>query len=947
MSTLMFVPVPGGVRADDTAVLRVLVVPRLDSGSVSDNGLAAWPPAELRGPLQVTLTPDGGAPVQLDVTPRLVDQPGLWTSVFGAATVAARPSWPLAATPTPAITVRPTSRLASQVDDTYRTAAQSIGAPIGPDHTALDDAGTDAYAATVAMLLRRAEWATPPAPRQPAVLLDAAATAPPTTAPSDVDRIYGTLREHPRVLAALGLLFELDVPLASVPAGVTGVVSVDWAAATTVSPPLPTVTPRSTAYLRDVFLPAPQTDAYEAGVVRLDDPAQWEVAAVDVDGAVARLQAGAAASNATAGGSTAATLPALRTAGLMLLRPGRAADFAARRARVIAHGAEPDPVLTAEDLVLGYRIDVRTFGDTTWQPLCARLATYHVDGALVAGAAAFEEGHVKAHAAVRDETGQLSADEIVTRWDGWSLAVPLPFPPLVAGDAPGTDPTALAGTGLPYTLDVDLSVPDGTLPALRFGPSYEFRARVADVAGGGLTVDDPTADRNGSSAYPFRRYEPVASPTLQLPDGVTEADLGPGVHVAQLVVSSAGGSPAATTLDPTALDPTEPTRARRTLTRPTVTLTTAEWHGALTGDADATWPAAQLALVGDLPDPAADGVAAYIVAAPGTPATGPSGHRWPAWPDPTGAAVEVRGHPASVPTPTLSWQGSTLVVDLPPAGDVTVQVSSTITPEDVAHFAVGGWSNDVGVGAATTGRHPMLTPPVEFRCVHAVRRPLEVPSGGLTATRAPGLVPVTVTPAVPLFGIDPASTGQVELTASWTEVTDDVRTEVVDHPVQPFVVNRGDIALAEPLRHLLPDTRHRTVTYSVTAVSRFRSWFTDGTDDDYTSTSTPAMVEVPNTVRPAAPVVLAVTPSFVWERTAGPTITRVRRGNRIRVELDRPWYSSGDDERLVLVLTPAAAGIRGTRDHPGRPGPGVVDRPPRAPGRGRRPCRGRVSRWPP
>jgi hypothetical protein len=54
--------------------------------------------------------------------------------------------------------------------------------------------------------------------------------------------------------------------------------------------------------------------------------------------------------------------------------------------------------------------------------------------------------------------------------------------------------------------------------------------------------------------------------------------------------------------------------------------------------------------------------------------------------------------------------------------------------------------------------------------------------------------------------------------------------------------------------------------------------------------------------RPAAPQVLGVVPTFQWEsQTQGATSRRLRRA-RLRVYLDRPWYSSGDDERLGVVL---------------------------------------------
>jgi len=68
-------------------------------------------------------------------------------------------------------------------------------------------------------------------------------------------------------------------------------------------------------------------------------------------------------------------------------------------------------------------------------------------------------------------------------------------------------------------------------------------------------------------------------------------------------------------------------------------------------------------------------------------------------------------------------------------------------------------------------------------------------------------------------------------------------------------------------------------------------------------------VNVPSSARPAAPQVAYVVPTFGWTRetnTGG--VTSTRRGNGLRVFLERPWYSSGDGEQLaVLTLNQAGA----------------------------------------
>ena len=101
--------------------------------------------------------------------------------------------------------------------------------------------------------------------------------------------------------------------------------------------------------------------------------------------------------------------------------------------------------------------------------------------------------------------------------------------------------------------------------------------------------------------------------------------------------------------------------------------------------------------------------------------------------------------------------------------------------------------------------------------------------------------------------------------------------------------------------HRLGDTRFRRISYEAVATSRFQDDFPPGLD--VTRTSEPLSVEVPSSSRPVAPRILYVVPTFGWRRHDGGSVrTSVRLGRGLRVYLDRPWYSSGDDELLAAVL---------------------------------------------
>ena len=65
-------------------------------------------------------------------------------------------------------------------------------------------------------------------------------------------------------------------------------------------------------------------------------------------------------------------------------------------------------------------------------------------------------------------------------------------------------------------------------------------------------------------------------------------------------------------------------------------------------------------------------------------------------------------------------------------------------------------------------------------------------------------------------------------------------------------------------------------------------------------------MNVLSSVRPPAPVVLGVVPAFRWQRTqaGADRIEHTRRSQRLRVELARPWFQTGEGEQLAVVLAP-------------------------------------------
>ena len=110
--------------------------------------------------------------------------------------------------------------------------------------------------------------------------------------------------------------------------------------------------------------------------------------------------------------------------------------------------------------------------------------------------------------------------------------------------------------------------------------------------------------------------------------------------------------------------------------------------------------------------------------------------------------------------------------------------------------------------------------------------------------------------------------------------------------------------------HELHSTRHRRVTYTATATSRFREYFPPeraGVPVVLTRQSAPVVVDVPSSSPPPPPDLRYAVPLFGWERREdGRTRTTTRRGGGLRLYLGRPWLASGEGELLGAVLWKAS-----------------------------------------
>ncbi len=283
---------------------------------------------------------------------------------------------------------------------------------------------------------------------------------------------------------------------------------------------------------------------------------QFSVQTEDTEGAPVKLEI---ASNGTAtqgtGTDASVPFPAFRTAGFTITQNTRelnlANTFDCQELLVAGFFTSPSgnqagAQLRAQDLVRGYRVDVAVVPNATttpaassFQSLCLRDSRVYFP-TLGSSLLLSDEGYIKASAATSPlgaGNEELDVHQGIFGWDGWSLAAPRPGRAITATSE--TDPVVQdeaenqpinSPAGLFPTVEITVRPRAATLPQLRFGNWYSFRARMTDLAGNDMSVPNAVVC---SAPTQYLRYEPVANPVLVLEQPLTE-----GEHVERLVIRS-------------------------------------------------------------------------------------------------------------------------------------------------------------------------------------------------------------------------------------------------------------------------------------------------------------------------------------------------------------------------------------------------------------------------
>lgn len=569
-------------------------------------------------------------------------------------------------------------------------------------------------------------------------------------------------------------------------------------------------------------------------------------------------------------------LPALRTRALTLVRPETVAAFRNRTERQwqieedidrVLASPEPEPVdIWAEDVLAGQRIDVRKASEKRWWSLFARQTDprgyrFPRDPELDHQPDP-DEGWVQTTLATEivdvepdprpdpddpspwTPAAERRLDDVLYRWDGWSGAVRTPGSALDGATGTKADePPAAPPLDDPVQFATNYEVVPKSLPRLRFGTTYQMRARGVDLTGDGRTLDDDAP----ASALPcpetFGRLEPIAAPTVVR--RTARPVPGVGDDAATIVLRSELDQ------DPGTVEPAE-----RLLFPGQIGQEVCELHALPEGGVEPKSHGMLAARSAVDPD---DGWVVDPVT--GEPvADGPERQDVAYLADPMAGGLRV-SHPSTGVDETVGLRGSwpelmsARVVAV--AGDRGVELSPdaatdvrvAVAPADidalelsyapalpVEHFGLWHQLDDVGRAALgdriVGGGHWMFSCRASIRVVHAVRLPLDAPAvTSWLGKRDAGSTGVTYDAEV---ATDGRSTGRVALTVSWTDLVDDVgltgpESRVGGAVLGGFTTPRTDdeTFVIEAKRAELRDTKHHLATISVEAFSAFSQYFTE------------------------------------------------------------------------------------------------------------------------
>jgi hypothetical protein len=245
--------------------------------------------------------------------------------------------------------------------------------------------------------------------------------------------------------------------------------------------------------------------------------------------------------------------------------------------------------------------------------------------------------------------------------------------------------------------------------------------------------------------------------------------------------------------------------------------------------------------------------------------------------------------------------------------------------------------------------HAMVTPEEEIELVHAINIPktpalsgidTQTPDKSADIHRESGKTWARIKGKVFVEG---QSVERLDVIAEWMDVIDDgifakgtIETKTKTHACSTIIEQLPDdkssfkpqypniitLVHEKPKTDGLddavwelkfPDHRYRQITFVTKGLSRFKSFFYPDEQNAITfeSESSEFHARCWATKAPEAPKIARIVPTFGWTneitrkpQNAGEEFVLKRIGGGLRIYLERPWYSSGDEEKLAVLVYP-------------------------------------------
>ena len=724
-------------------------------------------------------------------------------------------------------------------------------------------------------------------------------------------------------------------------------------------------------------------------------------------------------------------LPSNRTAGISIAKNGMAEYLRSRFIRMnelkdsFTGSSTPPPgvsstnatystglkILYADDVNMGYRMDVK-MTDKAGTPDSWHSLHFHnnVFSFLNSSNVKVEikdmemgEGFIQL-STTEDKNldgPHMKLSEVIARWEGWSLSVPMPGkglnePMLEKNEVENSDSVEAKKYDTPndaaFRLNVRPVVAPGSLPKLRFGQTYAIKLRTVDIAGNSVFFDSEPESPSDAIASNIRymRYEPADAPFLVYGNPVKDGES----SEVMVIRSNEGQTPEVyensfpTHFKPTAIRHIKPPRTTVGNAITHSMLEKAIGKGKTTGadeiyskiknekdpiaPSDSTYKDAVvingesgITTIEYLADPMAAGVSFFISAL--DPNIKNSffakfSKRISFYFDPeiksdADANQEIDYEKWVAPKPfriiltegnaELSWSGDAnrkLTIGMPKGYILKLNYASFWRPNDIVKLSgvldmmgMNSLTDSVGQSIAK-GQHWMFSPWRTLTFVHAIQQPATQITTGtkklpvineLSSSKNFGDTFAGININLEVHG---PSTGVVDIKADWVDWVDDgfsvnedgcskiSHKAKVYHYTSLYQVNNyvfGDFPLKNinnnPFKappHQFNDTRHRFVNYTVIASTRYKEYFFNlikEKGDGFKITRESNIITNTNilsSARPLAPQVAYVIPIFEWAREPkGDTLYTVRASG-LRVYLKRPWFTSGQGEKLGIVVLP-------------------------------------------